>query len=83
MPRKNFTKPMTRRTFIKAMGTTTVSFMLGGCSINSPVTKKVSQNASSSSESVQKFTGTIEYRVMPRTGEKIELKNYDFFRMRY
>lgn len=71
MPRKNFTKPMTRRTFIKAMGTTAVSFMLGGCSINSAVTKKVSPNAPSSSESVQKFTGTIQYRVMPRTGEKI------------
>lgn len=62
---------MKRRDFIQAMGAGAVSLMLGGCGLNSPYTAKVSDNAPSSSEIVQKLAETVKYRAMPRTGEKI------------
>jgi len=62
---------MNRRDFIKTTGAGAVSLLLAGCGLNSLVKTKVSENTPSSGESVQKFAGAIQYRTMPRTGEKI------------
>lgn len=70
---------MKRRKFIKIMGAGAAGIILGGCGLNSQQTTKVSENTPLSqenanenvSENLQKFTGTVEYRTLPRTGEKI------------
>lgn len=66
---------MKRRKFIKVMGVGAASVILGGCGLNAPLTTKVSENTPLSNENVNenlpKFTGTVEYRTMPRTGGEI------------
>lgn len=60
-----------RRDFIKAMGIGAAGLILGGCGLNSSAATKATANALSSSGGMEKLAGTIKYRVMPRTGEKI------------
>jgi predicted aldo/keto reductase-like oxidoreductase len=62
---------MKRRDFIKAMGTGAVGLMLGGCDFKSPLSSATSADTSSESKNIPDFSGMIEYRTLPRTGEKI------------
>lgn len=62
---------MKRRGFIKAIGAGAVGLMLGGCDFKSPLSAVRSDNTSSNDKNEPNFSGTIEYRTLPRTGEKI------------
>ncbi|WP_196604529.1 aldo/keto reductase [Pectinatus haikarae] len=59
---------MRRRSFIRGLGLGAIGLMLGGCDFEDPFTTKEEQKQEADAF---EFSGTVEYRQIPHSGEKI------------
>lgn len=62
---------MKRRDFIKTIGVGAVGFMVGGCGFKSPLAALREENGDGGEAQAPDFSSAVEYRTLPRTGEKI------------
>lgn len=62
---------MKRRKFIQTMAAGAAGILLGGCGFKLPFTESLAEDASSGSTNLPDFTGSIQYRILPQTGEKV------------